>query len=83
MSKKRCQHLNIEIAEEFMAYSYFQFQDGSLEYQDHTPEGGNYTGSLHVKCADCGYSGKFNRFQKKNPAWLVRSLDQIAEESRQ
>lgn len=80
---KCCQHLNIEISEEFVAYSYFSFRNGSLEYHDHTPEGGDYTGSLHVKCADCGYGGKFNRFQKNNPAWLVGLLDQIAEESRQ
>lgn len=70
-SPRQCQHPRIEIVERGTASTWHRRRpDGTW---DHDSEFGDYTGALHVHCADCGYDRWFSPNEQR-PKWLQAAI---------
>ena len=74
MSKRKCNHRNVTIQEQFIASGTHTFEDGVLADTNQNDDA-SYQATIRVKCQDCGLDVAHSRYSC--PKWLEPLVEQI------
>ena len=76
----RCKHSRVEITEQFLCATVHTVAGGCCVDHYNEPMEGEYTGTILVKCLDCGYERKFSRYVslkglRRMPEWAKTACE--------
>lgn len=69
----RCKHENISIIEVGTSFTYHDREKDGV--WTHHNDFGDYTGTVYVKCFQCGFHKTF--YYRNRPKWLMERLKEI------